>query len=113
MPRKKKKDPALTLLQMKTLDLFEARILTQQVVDENLRLKSDALSTQYRVQMAALKARIRATNESRQVIKDEHNKFIADIEKDLGIVLKDFSIEPDGYLTYNPLPEETDSEDVG
>jgi|GEM_PF-6815069 len=105
------KEISLTEVQMKSLDLFEARGQMQQVVAENLRLKGDAITAEYRNQMAAIKARIRSTNDSLQKIKQEHNQFISDLESGLGIALKDYSIEPDGYLVYNPLPDEPTPEE--
>ena len=115
MARRKKKESAvktdvsnelcLTGEQLKTIDLNEARVQMQHVVLENLELKAQALSIEYRNQMEMIKAKKRATNKSLQSIQQEHNEFIAGIEAGLGIVLKDYSIEVDGNLTYNPLPE--------
>jgi len=92
--------------QLRTLDLFEARTQMQHVVMDNLTLKANALSADYRNQMATFKAQQRSTSESLQKLKHEHNQFVSSIESDLGISLKEYSVEPDGYLTYNPLPDE-------
>lgn len=98
--------------QLKTLDLFEARVTMQHVVKENIELRSEAISVDYRNKMATLKAQKRSTNDSLQLISQEHNAFVAQLEKEFDIQLKDYSIEPDGYLTFNPLPKEPPKEPV-
>jgi len=100
----------LTGEEMARLDAFEARVTTQGVVLENLTLRQDALTAEYRNQMAQLKARKRATQDSMLKIKDEHNAFISKLETRLEVSLKDYSIEPDGELVFNPLPEEQPGE---
>lgn len=99
-------DLCLTSDQLKTMALLEARVQMQYVVLENIQLKQDAASVEYRNKMAEFKAQKRATNNSLQAIREENNAFVAQVEAELGIELKDYSIEPDGHLTFNPLPEE-------
>jgi len=100
----------LTGEEMARLDAFEARVTTQGVVLENSNLRQDALTAEYRNQLAQLKARRRATQESMLKIKTEHNAFISDLETRLEVSMKDYSIEPDGELVFNPLPEEDPGE---
>ena len=102
--------PRLSEAQLSKMDLYEARLQMQYVVLDNLSLKANALSTEYRNQMAAFKAQTKNTNDSLQKIKQEHNKFVAEVEAEWGISLKDYSIEPDGYLQYNPLPDGPNTE---
>ena len=96
--------------QMKTLDLFEARAEMQRVVLENTDLRMGSVSTEYQNKMAAFKAKKRATNNSLQKIREDYNQFVAELEAEFGIRMKDYSIEEDGYLTYNPLPIEPPEE---
>ena len=96
--------------QMKTLDLFEARAEMQRVVLENTDLRMGSVSTEYQNKMAAFKAKKRATNNSLQKIREDYNQFVTELEAEFGIRMKDYSIEEDGYLTYNPLPIEPPEE---
>ncbi len=98
-------------IELKSIDLFEARVEMQNVVSENIRLKQDSLTVNYRNHMAGLKAQLRATSESAKAIKAEHNKYIAELESKHNISLKDYSIEPDGVLIFNPLPDEDQEPD--
>jgi len=102
---KEEKVLALTELQMKDIDLYEARTAMQEQVLVNQSQEMTLLNIDYKNKQAQIKAKMKSTRESKKQIQRDYNAFVASIEADLGIKLADYTCDDTGVLTYNPIEE--------
>lgn len=99
---------ALTELEMKTLELHEARVAMQAAVIEKLQYRERLMLIEQREQLALIRGKQKDCVVSMERARSDYNQTLAGVQERLGVDLKDYVIGEDGTLQLNP---ETDPEE--
>jgi len=95
----------LTALEVKEIDLLQARKEAQNYALESLLSKEALLGMKHKQEIAELRVKQLNTKNSMKQIAQENNAFLRGIEDRLGITLADYAIREDGSLTLIPSNE--------